>query len=359
MAMDLLSSGNLRRTQPLVSVGIPTYSRPEGLRRTLRLITAQTCENLEIIVSDNSSPNEDTETLVREFMRGDGRIEYYRQATNIGTHANFQFVLSKATGEYFMWAADDDEWQPEFVQVCLSKIGSAGSVMTGFNVLLRASGQSVVERLPAISYAAPAFVNATNFLNNLQPSLIYGLHRRDTILFVRYQTPFDFYDCYFVLRQILRHGFEITTDVLFTAGVDANEYVKKPVDPQPGRLLAYDGFYLNAALAIVNSARLSWAEKQMLLVQLARVVVGLFFHHERDVNGSTTHAIRSVQFSAKLLCYWWSIARRARMKSMPSISREDVVAIAGDLRRWGFYDAARQMTYAETGLSEALSHEVN
>ena len=29
---------------------------------------------------------------------------------------NFQFVLDNATGEYFMWAAHDDYWHPEFIE---------------------------------------------------------------------------------------------------------------------------------------------------------------------------------------------------------------------------------------------------
>jgi len=33
---------------PLISVGIPTYNRPEGLERTLQQITSQTYKNLEI-----------------------------------------------------------------------------------------------------------------------------------------------------------------------------------------------------------------------------------------------------------------------------------------------------------------------
>src|SRR6185369_14932342 len=52
---------------PLVSVGVPTYSRPEGLRRALRALTEQTYENLEIIVSDNASPGTETSDVVGEF----------------------------------------------------------------------------------------------------------------------------------------------------------------------------------------------------------------------------------------------------------------------------------------------------
>jgi glycosyltransferase involved in cell wall biosynthesis len=65
--------------QPFVSVGIPTYNRPEGLRRTLECITQQTYGNLEIIVSDNGSPGRETEVVVREFRDKDSRIQYFRQ----------------------------------------------------------------------------------------------------------------------------------------------------------------------------------------------------------------------------------------------------------------------------------------
>ena len=97
-----------------MSVGIPTYNRPEGLRRTLQCITGQTYKNLEIIVSDNCSPGLETEDVVREFVLKDSRIKYFRQAENQGPTFNLKFVLEKATGEYFMWAADDDEWESQF-----------------------------------------------------------------------------------------------------------------------------------------------------------------------------------------------------------------------------------------------------
>jgi glycosyltransferase involved in cell wall biosynthesis len=106
--------------KPLISIGIPTYNRPESLRRTLECITGQTYGNLEIIISDNGSPGDDTEKVVREFMQTDPRIQYYRQTENRGATFNFQFVLEKATGEYFMWAADDDWRHREFVNSLLN-----------------------------------------------------------------------------------------------------------------------------------------------------------------------------------------------------------------------------------------------
>jgi len=101
---------------PLVSVGIPTYNRPEGLRKTLQCIIAQSYRNLEILVSDNCSTNCDVERVVKEFIKKDKRIYFYRHAQNLGPSFNFKFVLEKANGNYFMWAADDDSWEKEYVE---------------------------------------------------------------------------------------------------------------------------------------------------------------------------------------------------------------------------------------------------
>jgi glycosyltransferase involved in cell wall biosynthesis len=104
----------------LVSVGIPTYNRPVELRRCLSFITGQTYGNLEIIVSDNASPGEETRRVVEEMMARDSRIRYVRQPSNLGPVANFQTVLDAASGEYFMWASDDDWRDERFIESLLN-----------------------------------------------------------------------------------------------------------------------------------------------------------------------------------------------------------------------------------------------
>ena len=109
------------KQQPLVSVGIPTYNRPESLCRALESIIKQTYQNLEIIVSDNSSPEPETKKIVQEFMKNDSRIQYFRQETNLGLFHNTKFVFDVSHGEYFAWLCDDDQRYPEFIEACLEK----------------------------------------------------------------------------------------------------------------------------------------------------------------------------------------------------------------------------------------------
>jgi glycosyltransferase involved in cell wall biosynthesis len=95
---------------PLISIGVPTYNRPQGLYAALDAITRQTYANIEIIVSDNCTPGEEVHRMMTDFCRKDPRIKYYRQEKNLGIKHNFEFVLENAKADYFMWAADDDKW---------------------------------------------------------------------------------------------------------------------------------------------------------------------------------------------------------------------------------------------------------
>jgi glycosyltransferase involved in cell wall biosynthesis len=264
--------------QPLVSVGIPTFNRPEGLRRTLRLICGQTYRNLEVLVSDNASPGMKTQEIAQEFATADQRIKYFRQPANIGPIANFRFVLEKASGEYFMWAADDDEWDAKFIETCLQAAAPSCSAMTRFNTIFRARNACEENPVPRLSPDRPLFENVQNFFSNMQPSLFYGLHPRKSVLFTLKGRYFDFYDCYVVLRIILENGFRTVDGVLYGAGVDGPSYEVKYATK---RQLEFWPFFFYSSIALARCRRLSGWEKYNLLLGLFAIVRNLRRHHKR------------------------------------------------------------------------------
>jgi glycosyltransferase involved in cell wall biosynthesis len=97
---------------------MPVYNGEIFIREALDSLLAQTFSNFELIISDNASTDE-TEAICREFSRRDSRIRYVRQSENQGAVNNFLFVLDKAVGEYFMWAAADDIWDRRWIEVLL------------------------------------------------------------------------------------------------------------------------------------------------------------------------------------------------------------------------------------------------
>ena len=266
--------------KPLVSVGIPTFNRPMGLRRTLELICGQTYANIEILISDNASPNSETENIASEFSARDKRITYFRQATNIGASANFRFVLSRASGDYFMWAADDDEWDLSFIETCLAASSPSCSVMTRFSTIFRARKTSEENPVPMLSPDMKTFENVESYFSNMQPSLFYGLHPRRSIQFALSGPNFDFYDCYFVLRVILESNFQTIDQNLYSAGVDAPTYETKYAgSASDSRRLEFWSFFSHSSVALLQSSRLSYFEKAQLLLMLVRLILTLRRHH--------------------------------------------------------------------------------
>jgi glycosyltransferase involved in cell wall biosynthesis len=100
---------------PLVSIGIPTYNGAKRIVSTIASILNQGYPNLEVIISDNCSWD-NTEEVCGHLSKKNQSLHYFRQKENIGIIGNYKFVLSKASGELYMWVADDDSLEPGILQ---------------------------------------------------------------------------------------------------------------------------------------------------------------------------------------------------------------------------------------------------
>ena len=123
--------------EPLVTIGIPTYNRAAtgNLHKVIERSLQQTYGNIEVIVSDNCSPD-NTSEVVNSF--DDPRLQYFRQETNIGANNNFNFCLNQAKGKYFLLFHDDDIIDSDFIETCISSLKpgqTAGVIYTGIRVI--------------------------------------------------------------------------------------------------------------------------------------------------------------------------------------------------------------------------------
>lgn len=91
--------------KPFFSITIPTYNRPEDLKRAVRSFLMQNFTDFEIVISDNST-NDESEKICQSF--GDKRIKYFRNKTNIGFARNLYKVIKKSCGKYIFLCGNDD-----------------------------------------------------------------------------------------------------------------------------------------------------------------------------------------------------------------------------------------------------------
>ena len=107
--------------EPLVTVGIPVFNGEASILKALNSILDQSYKNLEIIVSDNCS-TDSTWSILEDFARDNPKVTIISQKENIGLTNNFNFLVSRAKGKYFMWAAHDDTRDPAYIAKCVSKL---------------------------------------------------------------------------------------------------------------------------------------------------------------------------------------------------------------------------------------------
>jgi hypothetical protein len=113
---------------PKVSVIIPTRERPDTLAKCLMTVVNQSYGNLEIIVSDNAS-SPATEAVVRSFKSQ--RIHYFNTGSRISMSHNFEFALSKATGDFISVIGDDDGLLPGGIERAVALLQSSGAEALG------------------------------------------------------------------------------------------------------------------------------------------------------------------------------------------------------------------------------------
>ena len=103
---------------------MPVFNGADYLQCSISSLLAQDYEDFELIIADNASTDA-TEAICRESAARDHRIRYYRNSLNIGAAGNYNKVFQFAGGEFFKWAAHDDECHPSMVRRCVETLDQA------------------------------------------------------------------------------------------------------------------------------------------------------------------------------------------------------------------------------------------
>lgn len=101
--------------EPKITVVIPTRERCDVLEKSLKTVTSQSYDNLEIIVSDNCS-HDGTEDMVRGVQ--DTRVKYLNTGRRLSMSHNWEFALSHVTDGWVTLIGDDDG----LLQTALSRV---------------------------------------------------------------------------------------------------------------------------------------------------------------------------------------------------------------------------------------------
>lgn len=304
---------------PKVTIGVPTYNRPELLRQALKRLVNQTYPNFEIVVSDNCSDDEQLIQSIVDEHHALGRIRLVRQKQNLGAIRNLKFLLDQATSPYFMWAADDDLLENTFVEKLVAALEadpSCALAMTSYDVedettqpSLKVEYRSHLRKLPnprtfprLLNYISqPEYYGKIRILWGLGRTDIFKKAFADSLRAVDNSQPLRWHQLPIEMR-ILSHGnLALIEETLFHAKMLRSSDGKKQSCGELGKMVKMCNESFAAYSRVVSETQLPWSQKFLLrlansyqkLHSLVRIVP---FYFLRDHMPDLANAIKYLWF---------------------------------------------------------------
>ena len=166
---------------PRVTIGVPVYNAESLLEQCLENLAAQTFRDFKVIVLDNAS-TDGTGAIAERFAARDPRFAYRRQPQNKGALANFVDVLGMADTPYFMWRADDDLSDVNFVEALVGLLDrNAGAALAVGLTVMDKRGRRRRKPFPLRWPGEPDASYRARLLLGSRAQWMFGLFRTEDV----------------------------------------------------------------------------------------------------------------------------------------------------------------------------------
>lgn len=213
---------------PQVSIGLPIYNKAQYLEKAIDSLLAQAYTDFEILISDNASPDPKIKEICERYVRRDSRVRYIRHPQNIGPVENFCYVYEQTSAPFFMWAADDDLWEPQFIERGMKALSEDPSKSAWFSQFdsIDSEGKLLLTYPPIsrMESRGKKRLEVLRFLmdarkHNKKAMVLYSLFRREalteSVALMRKNGHMRGADHVFVYAFICRHDLVTGPETLF------------------------------------------------------------------------------------------------------------------------------------------------
>jgi len=118
--------------KPLLTFAIPTYNRSETLEEILKELEKQNTDEVIILVSDDTSPD-NTQEMVSGYKDRIPNLIYNRNEKNLGFNGNVCTCYELAPTRYVWFFCDDDTLLPGAINSVVTALKKYEPVVTVFN----------------------------------------------------------------------------------------------------------------------------------------------------------------------------------------------------------------------------------
>jgi FkbM family methyltransferase len=253
---------------PRVTIGIPTHNGQATIARTLASVAAQTFKDFRVVISDNAS-SDHTASYIQNSVPRFHDVEVIRQKEILPVTENFLGLLNNTSTEFFVWLADDDWWEPEFLEKCIKELDASPPVVTAFtdfrvyyHFLDRYSSR--MSYISSLSHDQR--LNLLTRTSNMAPCALYGVHRTGAIKAAMARVPqtFDFKDVAVTIELGVSGQVAFVHEDLYRAGIASEDRLqRRSLDGAPIRYAPFATF-----LAKLARRTFGWKSAAIVLPEL-------------------------------------------------------------------------------------------
>lgn len=199
--------------KPVLTIGIPTYNRPNSISKTVRALLPQLNEQIVLKVWDNCSDTPVSELFTDEEKKN---FTIIRNKVNIGGDANICGVIYHADTKWVWDLGDDDGPLPDAVETILNFIEKyPNALLFKFNSYIEKDLHSFEDltsfcKYPSIFsnflYISSGIYNREKLMGDIQHYYVNLSSMVGQTIFVLKHLENQNEDCYFFVRKIVQHS---------------------------------------------------------------------------------------------------------------------------------------------------------
>jgi glycosyltransferase involved in cell wall biosynthesis len=267
----------------ILTIGIPTYNRPEKILRTVNSLIPQLRPGVDIVIVDNCSTNTNVKDHLEQSIPNfdSYAINVIRNRVNIGPDANYARCFEYCEGEYMWTLSDDDIIMQDAVDVILKEIAEYSHLdLIGFNFnsncnLVGRSKPIIISNIRELSNKLDFFGNWLFMSTNVYKTSEYLQHLR-----------FAYWGAYTMASQMIPPMVAISKNKVFILSekkVADNSPLDDPEDTWSGaKLSLVVPTFLEAPVNFRNDFK---AFGKQLAVQQIGTVSAIFYATLKSVKG--------------------------------------------------------------------------
>jgi glycosyltransferase involved in cell wall biosynthesis len=173
---------------PKVVLGMPAYSRPDVLPRTLESLLSQTYRDFALLIVDDD-PSQETAAIIETYAREYPHVSYEANGRRLGMIGNWRKAFRRArvkypTSPYFAWVSDHDVWHARWLEEMVAALDANPDVVLAYPENLRMMAEQsrmAIKRFETVGMKSRGDRMCASARYMLAGDIIYGLMRAEAL----------------------------------------------------------------------------------------------------------------------------------------------------------------------------------